>query len=176
LAADVRSVAFQPHDVYLACGTASGDIFLETLSYRHAAPKYRRWLRGHRSSVNALSFRADLSLASGSADHTVRLWDLTQSDTEPEAVGRDDKDPEDFDTEPIVLTGHPSWVWSVAFLPGGDRLISGSADHTVRIWEARSKNIVDELCKRVPHRLPLDQWSKFFGNEILEDEGEVCPK
>ncbi|MBM4036137.1 MAG: hypothetical protein FJ291_30760 [Planctomycetes bacterium] len=37
-----------------------------------------------------------------------------------------------------TLRGHTAWVSSVAFLPDGARLVSGSADKTVRLWDAAS--------------------------------------
>ena len=48
----------------------------------------------------------------------VRLWDT------------------DTFTEVAVLTGHRDYVWSLAWSEDGRRLISGSGDRTVRIWEA----------------------------------------
>ena len=33
-----------------------------------------------------------------------------------------------------VLKGHSGQVWSVAFLPDGQKLLSGGADGTVRVW------------------------------------------
>jgi WD40 repeat protein len=35
-----------------------------------------------------------------------------------------------------ILTGHTHWVRSVAFSPDGSRIVSGSADETIRIWNA----------------------------------------
>ena len=58
------------------------------------------------------------TLASGSADDTVRLWDV--------ATGQQDGSP---------LTGHTDPVTSVAFSPDGKTLASGSADGTVRLWD-----------------------------------------
>jgi WD40 repeat protein len=58
------------------------------------------------------------TLASGSHDNTVRLWDA--------ATGR----------ETARLEGHEGPVISVAYSPDGKTLASGSGDHTVRLWDA----------------------------------------
>ncbi len=56
-------------------------------------------------------------LASGSADGTVRLWDIGTR----EPVGR-------------LLTGYTEGVLSVAFSPDSTLLASGSYDATVSLW------------------------------------------
>jgi WD40 repeat protein len=35
-----------------------------------------------------------------------------------------------------LLTGHENSVWSVSFSPDGRRIVSGSSDNTIRIWDA----------------------------------------
>src|SRR5262249_10369439 len=40
--------------------------------------------------------------------------------------------------EQLSLTGHTSWVTSVAFSADGKRLVSGSRDETVKVWDAQT--------------------------------------
>ncbi len=83
-----------------------------------SAPSPITVLASHTNTVDAVAFSPDgRILASGSADRTVRLWNVAQRTP----LG-----------EP--LTGHTGTVFSVAFSPDGRTLASGSADRTVRLW------------------------------------------
>lgn len=66
-------------------------------------------------------------LASGSWDHSIRLWDVEQR----RLIG--------------ALQGHFNEVWAVAFLPDGQRVVSGAKDGGLNLWSAPSPTEVDLL-------------------------------
>jgi WD40 repeat protein len=59
------------------------------------------------------------------------------------------------------LRGHKSGVWSVAFRPDGRRLISGSIDGTVKVWDAATGRLVRTL-DPVPGWMRALSKSAFF--------------
>ena len=42
------------------------------------------------------------------------------------------------DREPLTLKGHSHFVSSVSFSPDGNRIVSGSFDRTVKVWDAQT--------------------------------------
>lgn len=58
-----------------------------------------------------------------------------------------------------TLSGHASWVLSVAFSPDGKRFVSSSADRTVRVWDVdgmQCQNVFKEHNDQVHKRfIPL---------------------
>ncbi|MFN6528315.1 serine/threonine-protein kinase [Nostoc sp. ChiSLP03a] len=76
-----------------------------------------RTLTGHSNPVDSVAFSRDgNTLASGSYDKTIKLWNL--------ATGEQIR----------TLTGHSDKIWSVAISPDGKTLVSGSEDKTIKLW------------------------------------------
>ena len=72
----------------------------------------------HEAAVSGVAFSPDGStLASGSWDTTIKLWDVDTGESKS------------------TLIGHIDRVVSVAFSPDGSTLASGSRDATIRLWD-----------------------------------------
>ena len=90
-----------------------------------AYPAYYK-LGGHTQDVSSVDFSADeRTLASGSHDHTIKLWYVENRKLR------------------ATLKGHTDFVSTVAFSPHGQTLASGSWDNTIRLWDvATGKSVV----------------------------------
>ena len=78
-------------------------------------------LRGHSDDIYSVAFSPHDDgrwIATAGADSTVRLWD-TRAGGKPIRTFR----------------GHTNVVTSLGFTPDGLRLVSGSRDHTVKVWD-----------------------------------------
>ncbi|MFD7667999.1 TIR domain-containing protein [Streptomyces sp. NPDC059788] len=85
-----------------------------------------RLLTGHRDQVQSAAFSPDGStLATGSWDRTVRLWDTATGTQRGKA-----------------LRGHTEAVLSVAFSPDGKRLATSGLDGAVRLWDTGTQRPV----------------------------------
>ena len=117
-------------------------------------------LDGHENAVLALAYTpAATLLASGGADRTVKLWNLTTLEmlrtyrgstdfVTAVALSPDGKSLAAASLDGTIriwstsssrqkrrYSGHKGAVTSLAFSPDGERLVSGGADGTVRLWD-----------------------------------------
>ena len=75
-------------------------------------------ITGHTSFINYLLISPDgQTLASASADKTIKLWDL--------ATGREIR----------TISGHTSFINYIVISPDGQILASASADKTIKLWD-----------------------------------------
>ena len=136
-------------------------------------------LTGHTDVVTSVAFSPDgTRIVSGSDDNTVRLWDADTGQPIGAAADRPHRRGDQCGVQPRraphrlrqlttrrcgcgtptpanrsaqPLTGHTGAVYSVAFSPDGTRIVSGSDDKTVRLWDADTGQPIGAAADR-PHR------------------------
>ncbi|MFH8348191.1 hypothetical protein [Streptomyces sp. NPDC018045] len=83
---------------------------------------------GHTGVVNAVAFSPDgRTLATGSVDRTVKLWDTAT------------------DRMLATLIGHVGSVYALAFSPDGRVLATAGDDGTVRLWDVAGRRLLGVL-------------------------------
>ena len=107
---------------FLTCTLLLTSIFF--LPTKVATAQLKTILEGHTDLVWSVAFSPNgQTLASGSQDRTIRLWNPNNGNLKR------------------TLTGHRDAVNSVAFSPDGRTLASGSWDGTIRLWNPNNGNL-----------------------------------
>jgi len=137
----VYSLAFSPDEKNLASCSAGGSVriweissgnIIQTFHTSHASPVTRD---ASPIAVHSISYSPDSkTIASGSEDGSVRLWDVISG------------------TERISLVGQKGSINTddcLSISPDGRLLASGSTDGTMMVWEIASGSIVNQ---QKPHQ------------------------
>ena len=191
---EVTSVAANPSGALVAVGYSDGSIRL----FSSDSGDEEVTFTGHRSAITCLAFDADgLRLASGSRDTVTIVWDVVGEqgiarlqghkgpitsvaflEDRPGVVATACKDTTvkfwELSTQHCfkTVTGHLTEVWGLAMV-AGDRMITGTGDSELRVWQLKWKDGEDEeenndeerRLKKVKH-----EESDEKGDADLEDD------
>ncbi|MBF2077956.1 MAG: serine/threonine protein kinase [Synechococcales cyanobacterium T60_A2020_003] len=80
------------------------------------------YLKAHSQPIEAIALHADGSLATGSRDRTVKLWNGSELQH--------------------TLEGHRDIITAIAFDPSGQTLYSSSRDKGVQVWDLESGSLI----------------------------------
>ena len=80
-----------------------------------------RRFKGHEDAIPTIAYLDNQVLATGSNDHTIRLWPLGG-----------------------ILNGHTEQVGKILALPGA-RLVSAGRDHTIRLWDVKAMTMLGSI-------------------------------
>jgi hypothetical protein len=134
-----------------------------------------RTLKDHIGYINAVEFSPDGQiLASGSSDHNIKLWDVKTekllrtfsehlsatwalvftADGKSIITGQDRnvvlwRNAAGGQIEKLAMLGHTSTVLTVAISADSKKILSGSRDKTIKIWNADT----GELLKDIPNMI-----------------------
>nr|HPH47311.1 High-affnity carbon uptake protein Hat/HatR [Chryseolinea sp.] len=118
-----------------------------------------RNLPGHESSIEDIQFNhAGTFMATASKDKTVRLWNMNR-----------------LKEQPIKLSDHRDWVWSVAFTPDDEQLLASvhsstetikGVEHTIHAWPTKIPSMANILCADVKRNMSKDEWETYVGDDL----------
>ncbi|KXH51626.1 rapamycin complex subunit LST8 target [Colletotrichum nymphaeae SA-01] len=134
----VSSVTVASDGSLLCAANNGGNVFVWQLlqAYDRTQLLPVTHFNAHKEYITRILLSPDVKkLATCSADHTARIWEVKDLEPAP------DQEPKPFPLE-ATLTGHQRWVWDCAFSADSAYLVTACSDHYARLWELHSQQII----------------------------------
>ncbi|GAK60796.1 WD-40 repeat protein [Candidatus Vecturithrix granuli] len=159
----IRDISFSPDNHWLATGSDDQTVWLWEIENPDAKPKI---LRGHSGAIARVTFSADSHwlVTNGRADKTVRVWDVKA--VNPAATG-------------MALRGQTDFVVGTVFTADHQRLLTGSSDGVIRVWQLDLEQLRARACQIAGRNLSGEEWVQHFPETLWEDyqaRNGTCPE
>lgn len=143
----VFSLAVSPDGKWLASGGRNGTVKI----WDAVAQKLHATLSGHGKTVWSVSWTTNSDLLAASAGSDVNIWNVADQKVV------------------AVLKGHTGAVRSVAFAAGNMKLVSGSEDKSVHIWDLPEKELGKDAV--IDHFQAMSAATQLRGKEEEQRQG-----
>jgi len=160
------AAAFDPTGRFLAVGYQDGAIMIWDLNEVKNNPAYfpERFIY-HRSKISDIAFSNDGSLLiAGSLDKTATLWFFR--DKKHLGANNDKEFPYlSHWYRSIQLDDHSDWVTVVAFSHDGTKVITGTANGKMKLWEVDMALYANQVCSLIDSankKLTYSTWKKYL--------------
>ncbi|KKA26446.1 hypothetical protein TD95_000140 [Thielaviopsis punctulata] len=134
----VSTVTVASDGTLLCAGNTQGHVYVWQLipgqerTEMHAVTHFQ----AHATFITRILLSPDVKkLATCSADHTAKIWEVSQTEAKP------GEEVEPFRME-ATLMGHQRWVWDCAFSADSAYLVTACSDHYARLWELSSQQVI----------------------------------
>ena len=166
----VTSLSFSPDGVLLASGDRNGGLYV----WEAQTGNLFYTLKAHTKSVTAISWRSDSNVvSSASEDGSIRLWEMNEGkqvknwtghgggvldmtftgDGRIASCGRDKKAKvwDANGTQKMTTKSEPEILVATSFNHDGTKLISGSWDGTIQVYDTNDGKIIGNILGNPPH-------------------------
>lgn len=170
---NATAVAIDPLGRFVAAGFEDGSLLIWDLEeMERDAKSYQPFRSGaHASIINDIEFSKDgYRMVVGSSDKSATLWLIR--DPYSNQFGFNDVRAypyKDSKFQPIRLDNHRSWVTAVTFDFSGKRLITGTSDGAIKIWDVDPREYAEKICDHLQNNLSNSEWKKFIGTDGTND-------
>lgn len=162
----VHSVAFSSDNQKIISGSQHSINFwnLDSQQYISNFLKTKDWL----SSLIVSRDEKTIACANiGNEDNFIRIWQIDDLNS---SLNKNNHN----QIPNIILKGHDDNIWSIAFNPDGTKIVSGSSDRTVKIWNPQTGQCLKTLSGH--NRPVLSVAFSPYGNTIASCGGHSIIK